>query len=484
MAGIAQRAAILSIARFANYGLTLLSPVILVRLLTVEQFGQYREFVVYASFLQLVAAFSFAESLLYFIPAQPGRTWRIANQTILLTAFSSLVVAALLVAADFVTHGAIAGAHLWPLATYVLLFVNIDIWEYFCLATHRSTAVFGYSVGRLMARMVTVVGLAWLTRDVEVIVWGLVMLEAVRLAGAALVWRRMDRSATEPAGTGLVREQLRYCLPAGFAMMLFLANRNVGTLTVAEALGPVALAHYTIGTYAEYLYIAMGNSIALVLLSEMVKRNAGSRAEGLELWKRATVVNCMLLMPVAVLGMRYAEPVIVTVFGEAYRESALVMQVHMLFMLRACLDFSPAVRAINQTRALVYSNLASLVFNAAALAVLVPRWGIAGAAAALVLSSYVEAAVLGVACSRGYGVGLGRFVPWRRVGTVALAAVVAGLAILPDWDGMLGIAGVALAMLVYTVCFIVLLHLLRVSELGMLLDRVRRTLGLSPPVQG
>ena len=63
MAGMGKQAAVLIAARFANYGLVLISPIILVRILSVEQFGQYRQFVVHATFLQLFAAFWFPRTL-------------------------------------------------------------------------------------------------------------------------------------------------------------------------------------------------------------------------------------------------------------------------------------------------------------------------------------------------------------------------------------------------------------------------------------
>ena len=55
---LANQAAVLTASRLANFTLLLLSPVMLVRLISVRQFGEYREFVLYASLLQSFAAFT------------------------------------------------------------------------------------------------------------------------------------------------------------------------------------------------------------------------------------------------------------------------------------------------------------------------------------------------------------------------------------------------------------------------------------------
>ena len=84
MSRLAGKAIVLSIARIANYGLMLLSPVLLVRILPVEQFGRYREFLVYTSLLIAIAGFNINDSLLYFIPAHARSRWLVVRQTTLL----------------------------------------------------------------------------------------------------------------------------------------------------------------------------------------------------------------------------------------------------------------------------------------------------------------------------------------------------------------------------------------------------------------
>ena len=49
MAGLTRQALIVSASRFINQGLMVISPVILVRLLTVQDFGEYREFLMYVA---------------------------------------------------------------------------------------------------------------------------------------------------------------------------------------------------------------------------------------------------------------------------------------------------------------------------------------------------------------------------------------------------------------------------------------------------
>src|SRR5258708_20057074 len=102
MSVLANRAAILTLSRLANYGLMLISPIILVRLLTVEEFGRYREFLLYAALLQSFAVFSINDSLLYCIPAQPQIVWRTGRQTAALIAWGSVLAVLFLSILDFV----------------------------------------------------------------------------------------------------------------------------------------------------------------------------------------------------------------------------------------------------------------------------------------------------------------------------------------------------------------------------------------------
>lgn len=475
MAGVGNRAAILTLSRLANYGLMLISPVILVRLLTVEQFGRYREFLLYASVLQSIAVFSFGDSLLYCIPANPASRWRTVRQTVVLMAASTLITVAGLAVLDRASGGRVVGALLVPVCLYTLFYCNLDFWDFYWVATDRPRLLFVYTSVRLGARVAVALVTAALTHDVRAIIWALIALEAVRLLGAAVFMVANDRSATEPPLAEPWRDQMRYCLPCGAASILSNLKSNLSSIVVAKALGAVALAQYSIGKYGEPLVITLRNSVSAVVLPEMVQRHRNSRADSLALWQRATVVNTILLFPVVVVVERYARPLIELVFGRSYVPAALVLQIYMLGVIRECFDFSPALRAVNRTRPLVGSTVASLVACGIMLAILIPLGGVAGAMAAVVIGMVMEAVWLARATVRHFDVGIGELVPWANIGKVALAAIAAaGVLATSLWSQLFGRGGIVIGSAVYTVVFALLLLALRVPEAFGLIAWARR----------
>jgi O-antigen/teichoic acid export membrane protein len=467
MSGLGNRTAILTLARLASYGLQLISPIFLVRLLTVEDFGRYREFLLYASILQAFAQFSINDSLLYCVPANPASPWRLARQTALLTLCSTLVVVLVLVGLDVWSAGQIVHGYLLPLVAYTLFSVNLDFWEYFWLANGNAKPVFFYSAGRLAVRVLVVVVTAALTHDFHLVIWALVALEGVRLVIAGICMLVFDRSRREPVLREPWRDQLRFCVPSGIASLLAMANRNVSNVIVARTLGAVSLAQYAIGRFGEPIVTTVRNSVSAVILPEMVRKDRGEAAGGtaLALWQKATVVNTIMLFPIVVLVARYAEPLVTWVFGPNYVSGAQVMQIYMLVVIRECFDFAPALRAVNRTRPLVESNVAGFITCMVAMLLLIPVAGLPGAMLAFAIASYVDVSWLAWRTVQSYGVSVRELLPWRSIARIAVAAGVAGLLIVSSvWTEVFGRLGIVLAGLAYVAAFALLLQMMHIPE--------------------
>jgi O-antigen/teichoic acid export membrane protein len=466
-----------------NQGLVVISPILLVRLLTVEEFGHYREFLLYAGLLTTICAFGINNSLLYFIPSRPQSVRQMVRQATTMTFGTSVLVVGITLLADLIAGGAILGGVALPVAIYVLLFVNLDFWEFYWLALKRPLPVFAYTTGRLVARIVVVVTAASIWRDVMPIVWSLIVLEAVRVTGSWIMWRAAERKVTaadRATEQSCWAEQFRYCLPIGLALILVTLNKSLGNLFVTKTLGVVALAHYAIGTHIQPVIGVLRNSISDAVLPELAALKSSKGEGALELWRRSTIVSMILLTAAGVVLFKFAHTFVVTLFSPSYEPAVLIFQIYLLVLVREVFDFGVALRAANRTAPIVTSSLFAILLNLVLLITVLPIWGLPAAALAFVISRWTEGLVLSRSTMRAYDIGIGKLARWKDLGRVALAALLASVVLYGSfWLDTLGLFGVVLGSMVFTVLFIILLVVLRVPEAVAMLARFRKSGKLS-----
>jgi O-antigen/teichoic acid export membrane protein len=444
-----------------NRALLVISPIILARLLSVIDFGRYREFLVYVTMLIAFSSLGINSSLLNFIPSNPSRGWRYVNQALLMTLTSSSLVAVGALLLNAIFGGAMLGEHPMAAVVYVWLFVNFDFWEALFIAEKQPHRVWRYTTARLVSRITVVTAAAALTHDITTIVWSMVILEGVRVLLAVRAWHMRNRAAPTD-GAGSWREQLAYCAPFGVALLLSQMNQSVGALFVSKMLGHAALAQYAIGIFAQPIITLMRNSLSDVLLGELAARWRNGQQELLALWRRSTVATAILLVYVGVILLRFADTIVITLFSERYRPAVIVFQIFVLALLRETFDFGIPLRARNHTAPILRSNLLSLILNVVLMSIMVPAWGLIGAVTAFVISRIVEGTYLAAQAMRVYQVPLSDMARWRDLGKIVVAAAVAAsLLYLPFWAGFLGFVGGAL---VFGLTFLWLLRLAAIPE--------------------
>jgi O-antigen/teichoic acid export membrane protein len=463
------------IMRLSNTALMMVGPIFLVRLLSVEEFGAYREFLVYISVLMPIASFCFNQSLMYFVPAFPDHTWRLVRQTALSTATASGAICILLFLVDLALHGKILGQLAPYIIGYTLLSVNLDFWEFYWLGRHKTNAAFAYTSGRLILRLSVVLLVAAATHSVALIIKALLALEGVRLLASLVAcnWLRAPETAT---AKGLWERQLRYCLPLGASQILGSFNRYIGNILVARMIGPAGLAQYSIGTYVVPILYDMRNSVSDALLPRLA-RDSGGATTGvpLDLWYRANALFAMLLVPIGVLLARYAELVVVTLFSTKYLPAVPIFQFYLLALLNDTVDFGVAFRLLGITGTFIRGTTIAICVNLALLIALLPRLGILGAILALVASQAAVFLFYAYTVSRKTGVSIGRAMGLRVLWRVMMAAgLPLPLLLIPVHAGLAGIGIAALSTACYVGAYLLLLGRMGAPEIRGILHDARR----------
>jgi O-antigen/teichoic acid export membrane protein len=475
VASLTRQALVVSAARLLNQGLMVISPLILVRLLAVDDFGLYREFLLYAAVVGNLAVFSLPNSLLYFVGREPASAWVFVDRIVVGVGVTSLLAVSGFMALSAVLPEPLVEGRLLLCAAYVLFFTNVDFWEFLWFAQKRPAAVFAYSSGRLAARLVVVVTAAWITRDIDTMLWSLLAMEGVRLMVSLVAWRKLTARPDKPRPRAGVREMLEFCVPSGLAVFVTTLSSSLSGIVVDQTLGTAALAQFVIGGYVFMSIFPLRNAISDVLLPELAMRSEQENNGWIPVWKRSVVVVALMLVPLAIGLAWYSEEFIRLVFSEKYLASEPVFRAYCVLIALSCFDFALVYRAINRTRSMLLATIVTVAVNMIGLLLLVPRLGMAGAGVALVVANIVALGFAMRQVSGLIGVAVREFLPTPQLARVVASALLASAVFLPvGRNGLAGPVEILVSCLAYVAAYVLALKLMRVQELSWALDLVRR----------
>lgn len=422
MATLLRRTLVLSFSRFANQAIVLLSPMLLVRILSVGEYGMYREFLLYAGLIAPIVTLGIRQSLIYFIPKHPEleRVW--ITQTILYTfAAGNIAIVAIYLGGDLIRSNSNFD-FITELQLYILFFVNLGYLESYWLGKKRTDYVLYFSAARLIIRLIVVVSIAYVTEEARTVIVGLIVLESIKcfLILAYTISRRLFSSQITWSNLGL---QMSYFLPLGVGGAVEILNGRAGMLFTSSTLGAEALAFYTIGAFAVQVVNLLRGAIADVVFPEIVELRRAVPKDSLPLWKRATVWYCVLLFPTAVIFSYYADAIVTVLFTAEYAAAIPIFAVYALILYLYCFDFHLPLRVQNANRYFLSGNIIALAFNLILLYPMYLAFGLLGPVAALVVSRLVLTVYLGYCTVKIYQEGWREIVRWAAVAKVLFAAV-------------------------------------------------------------
>lgn len=427
MSSFVTRGAVLATARLLNQALGLLSPLLLVRLLDIVEYGRYRQFMATAMLITSLGGFALAANLNYLIARSPERVAADITKTSVLMLAVGLV-SALLVALlrDFIVPAEISTSWLL-LAVYVFLFLNLEVLVSYWLAHGNSLAVMVYTLIVTVWRLATLVYAAIRFREVEMIFVTLVCAEAVKNLGVYL-WLRAKHLLVFRWEHDVFREQIRLVAPLGVGSVLNKAN-DFGKVVVGMQMGPVPMALYTTAAFQVPLVNIVQQSLSDVIFPDMVKRAQRDPVDGLRLWKRAQTLVFALICPAWLLLTYFAEPIVRIAFTEQYIAATPYFQVFLLLMLRQCFQFSVPLRSVADNASFATSNAIALGINALLLFALMPYFGLWGPTLGLVVGQCWTSIYLARRVMQRYKLPLSELSEWSKLG-LSLAASLAALAAL------------------------------------------------------
>lgn len=408
----------LATAQVLAYAAQFIGAIVLVRILAPEEYGQYQEFIVYSMLAIRFIEFAVHNNLTYFIAKDPARERQYVSNTTLM----NLVLCIIGITVIYIARDPLLGMTTFDfidlMILYIVAYANLNYLEFYWVAKGNTTAILRYSVTLTLARIVTVVVVAYLTRNVIAIIYAVIALQFLKCLFVAcyLLSRRLLSARIDLT---IMKSQLHFVLPLGVAGVILYFNNDISKVIVSSQLGAVALAMYSIGSREIPIAGVIRGAVATVVFPDMVRMNVADPTQGLHLWKRANVAYTFLMVPLFYTLFCYADVIIITLFTEEYARAIPIFRVYLLLLLvRDTIETGAPLRALNQNKFFIYGNLLSLVVNVMSLYVLFRIFGLLGPAIALVVTVVALQIYLCARIIKAYGVGWRGLFMWKKQLTI------------------------------------------------------------------
>jgi O-antigen/teichoic acid export membrane protein len=432
MASLARNTVLLTLSGSVEFGLQFAIPMIFVRNLDPEAFGEYRLLWLMASTALALAPAFMPQSLFYFLP----RASEDARRTYIGNVLAYLATAGLIVALVTSSLNPFLPANIGHLfadsrgmsSLFVGCWMVVSLMFVLPTAEGRISWQAGNDISLSILRTVLLASAAIFTRSLAWVMAALLFEAIVRIVmlGAYL--------ATRPGGGRVAAraaplvEQVRYALPFAVGNGLFLLRSQSDQWIVASTLTPALFGMFSISAVFLPVAALIRQPVSNAMMPRLNKAFAEGRYDEIQrLFQKSSTATTLMLVPLGGALLCVAPELVQVVYTGRYTGAVPVMHIYLVGMMLQGCAAGFVLPALNRGRFAVINNGCCLAISIACSWFGARHFGLPGAACGSVISFALSELWSVAVVARVLGVGVLDLLPWRALASAGLASA-AGLA--------------------------------------------------------
>lgn len=366
---IRTRTIILIASRALQQAVGIIVPIVLVRLLTKETVGSYRQVFLIYTVLAGILSYQLGNSLFYFLPRiSPERRRTLLAQTFLGTFVrASAIALATLIAAEPLGRAFHNPALVQPLRLVGLYGLGDSLAELipaFMITLDRAVRASVYSILAAVVRIAAIILAFALGGSISTVVLAVVAVQTlVMLVGCADMIRlsaggpwRLDR--------GLMREQWDYSWPLWPTALVGTASIYFDKLIISRFFDPGVYAIYSCGAIELPVIGLITISVSSAIMPNLVTMaSAGRSLEALSVWHEATRKCSLAIFPCFAFFMLAAYDFMVLMYGRGYADATWPFRIYLCMLPLRVAVYATMFRACGQTRVIAVGAVITLLTN-------------------------------------------------------------------------------------------------------------------------
>jgi len=370
-------------AKVLGYGIRILLPVFLVRILTKAEFGLYNQFFLIEVMFQTIFQMGVNQSQYYFIPRDLRNSGAYFINSMLLNVV--IFISAYAIVGFF--RGDISAflgmpvleMFFWSLAGYSLLMILNVTAETYLTARKLFIHAAIFDITRQVLASIATLLAAYLTRDLRVIILALVLSRALSLVLVLIYIHFVQHGFRAERYFFGLWTQIRYGLVLGAAGTLGTFLMRFNEMTVSK--------FYDIETYAVYaaglkqipilaFFTQSVAAVALVRFAQLEKDNDWENIR--KFWDKILGSMYGIGIPITIFFILIAKPLILLMFTQEYADAVIIFQINSVAMLFHLLNPTLLLRAMDRNDITLKVHLGLVILMPLALYTGMKLYGLTG----------------------------------------------------------------------------------------------------------
>ncbi|MCB5265457.1 MAG: oligosaccharide flippase family protein [Candidatus Cloacimonetes bacterium] len=433
MSDLSKQAGLLSLADFTRFFIKTLIGIGLARLLSPADLGSYRQLFLIYSTLSGILMLGFPQSMLYFLP-KAGSSQEIKaliNRTMNVMSILALLSAAII----FFSRHYIARSFNNPELSQLLIVYSIypififitQLYNSVILGLKEPLKSARFIIFSVVCDLVLVLGVAFFTRDIQLIVWAVVISAFIQWLWATLQLKKYKGGLSRETFIGL-KGQLSYTIPLGLSLLIGVLSVQLDKLMISSFFTPEQFAVFSLGAMELPLIGILINSVNAILLPNMSTENPKQMAT---LYSASVRKNAIIVFPLATVFFIFATEFMVFLYGNIYADAALYFRIYLLILPLRVATYGIIFQALGKTRLVMIDSIIMLIMNATLNFFLIKVYGMQGAAIATVIVSWLIVLVYLLQIKYSLKMQLTRLFPMGRILLNLVAALLPAAIVLP-----------------------------------------------------
>ena len=363
-----RKSAFLFVAKMAGYTLRLALPIALVRILSVPDFGAYRQFFLVEILVLSVFQLGVSQALFYFVPRDKDNSVSyLVNSLFLNLCLFGVSIAVLRVAVEPISSllkMPILMQQFWLIAADILaLMLQLSL-DCYLLARERIKASAVFEIGGLIVSTIVALITALLTRDLGIVLTAVVASRIAQLIAMLLfVFWRCARNQVRLAFRDM-GHQVRYGVVLGTGGAIGAFFQRVHSMIVSGNYGAEGFAYYSAGCTEIPLVQYFTQGVATVTLPQFASLVMEKQWDSVrKLWREVLVSSYAVAIPVCVVFILIAKPLIVIMFTAQYASAAAIFMINTATRLGFIWNATLVLRAMGRNDITFYVNGACLLIG-------------------------------------------------------------------------------------------------------------------------